>query len=106
MTDIEIHLNQKLSDEDYHRITEAMTKAYRQGREDAIIEALEPYDAESIEDLVHNVYGKGKRDAIKRMLRSMNNLWKKYEEDPDNVPKPDFMSAVALIAMMEGEKNE
>lgn len=39
-------------------------RAYQQGKADSIIEALEPYDAESIDDLVHNAYRKGRNDAI------------------------------------------
>lgn len=38
MSDIEIHLSQRLSDDDYHKITVAMSLAYRQGRADAIDE--------------------------------------------------------------------
>lgn len=43
----------------------------------------------------------GKAEVISELSEKMNSLWKKYEEDPVNVPRPDFMSAYALIAMME-----
>lgn len=66
MTDIEIHLSQRLTDEDYHKITEAMTIAYRQGKSDGaedftetllsrLTDAIHQKDVESMSNLIKEV---------------------------------------------------
>ena len=46
-------------------------------------------------------YIRGWKECCKTIFKMMKKLWNQYEKDPDNVPKPDFVSAVALNAVME-----
>lgn len=46
-------------------------------------------------------YIRGWKECCKETFKMMKKLWNQYEKDPDNVPKPDFVSAVALISVME-----
>lgn len=44
---------------------------------------------------------------VNTYLAVARNVWEKYEADPDNVPKPDFASAAALVVSVgEALKDE
>lgn len=53
--------------------------------------------------MVSEDYINGWKDACNTALDKMYELYKQYEKDPKNVPKPDFISAVALISIWEDE---
>lgn len=48
-------------------------------------------------------YVDGWKNACKMALKMMYKVYRQYEKDPQNVPEPDFISAVALISILEDE---
>lgn len=48
-------------------------------------------------------YIKGWKDVCSIALDKMDKIWIQYIKDPYNVPKPDFISAVALMTVLEDE---
>lgn len=48
-------------------------------------------------------YRDGRIEMKKEILKAFTDLWNKYEADKENIPKPDFMSAVALVELIEIE---
>lgn len=42
-----------------------------------------------------------KLEVLEELYYLMRKVWSQYENDTENCPKPDFMSAVALLACLE-----
>jgi len=84
-------------------------KLHPQRQIDQIIESIKQFgnnDPIAIDEKNVIIEGHGRYEALKEADERLRYLWDKYEADKENVPKPQFTEAIALITMLELDEEE